>query len=79
MRDAQYLRAQAEFCLEVASQISDLKTVDKLASRRGALSRRGRGNRSYATGAIAALIAHHGVWNRLVVNPHLVSIQANRR
>ncbi|MGB6794553.1 MAG: hypothetical protein WBE53_24495, partial [Pseudolabrys sp.] len=63
MRDAQYLRAQAEFCLEVASQISDLKTVDKLASRRGALSRRGRGNRSYATGAIAALIAHHGVWN----------------
>jgi hypothetical protein len=76
MRDAQYLRAQAEFCLEVASQISDLKTVDKLASRRGALSRRGRGNRSYATGA---KIAHHGVWNRLVVNPHLVSIQANRR
>ena len=30
MRDAQYLRAQAEFCLEVASQISDLKTVENL-------------------------------------------------
>ena len=30
MRDAQYLRAQAEFCLEVASQISDHKTVENL-------------------------------------------------
>ena len=30
MRDAQYLRAQAKFCLEVASQISDLKTVENL-------------------------------------------------
>jgi len=28
MRDAQYLRAQAEFCLEVASQMSDLKTAE---------------------------------------------------
>ena len=30
MRDAQYLRAQAEFCLEVADQISDHKTVENL-------------------------------------------------
>ena len=30
MRDAQYLRAQAEFCLEVARQISDHKTVENL-------------------------------------------------
>jgi hypothetical protein len=30
MRDAQYLRAQAEFCLEVASQMSDLKTSENL-------------------------------------------------
>ena len=30
MRDAQYLRAQAEFCLEVASQTNDLKTVESL-------------------------------------------------
>jgi hypothetical protein len=30
MRDAQHLRAQAEFCLEVASQISDLKTAENL-------------------------------------------------
>ena len=30
MRDAQYLRAQAEFCLEVADQISDHKTVEDL-------------------------------------------------
>ena len=30
MRDAQYLRAQAEFCLEVATQISDQKTVENL-------------------------------------------------
>lgn len=30
MRDAQHLRAQAEFCLEVASQISDLKIAENL-------------------------------------------------
>jgi hypothetical protein len=30
MRDAQYLRAQAEFCLEVASQISNQRTVENL-------------------------------------------------
>ena len=30
MLDAQHLRAQAEFCLEVASQISDHKTVENL-------------------------------------------------
>lgn len=30
MRDAQHLRAQAEFCLQVASQISSQKTVDNL-------------------------------------------------
>jgi hypothetical protein len=30
MRDAQYLRAQAELCLEVARQISDLKTAENL-------------------------------------------------
>ena len=30
MRNAQYLRAQAEFCLEVARQMSDHKTVETL-------------------------------------------------
>ena len=30
MRDAQYLRAQAEFCLEVSRQVSDHKTVENL-------------------------------------------------
>jgi hypothetical protein len=30
MRDERYLRAQAEFCLEVASQMSDLKTAENL-------------------------------------------------
>jgi hypothetical protein len=30
MRDAQYLRARAEFCLEVASQMGDHKTVENL-------------------------------------------------
>ena len=30
MRDAQYLRAQAEFCLEVARQMSDYKIVENL-------------------------------------------------
>lgn len=30
MRDAQYLRAQAEFCLEVASQVSNQRTVENL-------------------------------------------------
>ena len=30
MRDAQYLRAQAEFCLEVARQMSDYKMVENL-------------------------------------------------
>ncbi len=30
MRNAQYLRAQAEFCLEVARQMSDHKTVENL-------------------------------------------------
>jgi hypothetical protein len=30
MRNAQYLRAQAQFCLEVARQISDHKTVENL-------------------------------------------------
>ena len=30
MRDAQHLRAQAEFCLELARQISDHKTVENL-------------------------------------------------
>jgi hypothetical protein len=30
MRDAQHLRAQAEFCLEVARQISNQKTVENL-------------------------------------------------
>jgi hypothetical protein len=29
MRDAQYLRAQAEFCLEVARQISGGRTPDQ--------------------------------------------------
>jgi len=30
MRDAQYLRAQAVFCLEIARQINDQKTVENL-------------------------------------------------
>jgi hypothetical protein len=30
MRNAQYLRAQAEFCLEVARQMSDDKIIDNL-------------------------------------------------
>ena len=30
MRNAQYLRAQAEFCLEVARRMSDHKTVENL-------------------------------------------------
>ena len=30
MRDAQYLRAQAEFCLEVARQVSDHTAVENL-------------------------------------------------
>jgi hypothetical protein len=30
MRDAQYLRAQAEFCLEVSRQVSDQKSVENL-------------------------------------------------
>jgi hypothetical protein len=30
MRNAQYLRAQAEFCLEVARQMSDYKMVEDL-------------------------------------------------
>jgi hypothetical protein len=30
MRNAQYLRAQAEFCLEVARQMSDYKMVENL-------------------------------------------------
>ena len=30
MRDAKYLRAQAELCLEMARQVSDPKTADSL-------------------------------------------------
>jgi hypothetical protein len=30
MRDAKYLRAQAELCLEMAPQVSDAKTADNL-------------------------------------------------
>jgi hypothetical protein len=30
MRDARYLRAQAAFCLEMASQMSDAATYDNL-------------------------------------------------
>jgi len=30
MRDSNYLRAQAEFCLEIARQISDQATVESL-------------------------------------------------
>jgi hypothetical protein len=30
MRDAQYLRAQAAFCLQIAGQISDIKIVENL-------------------------------------------------
>ena len=30
MRDAQYFRTQAEFCLEVSRQMSDHKTVENL-------------------------------------------------
>jgi hypothetical protein len=30
MRDAQYLRAQAELCLEMAHQMSDAKAADNL-------------------------------------------------
>ena len=30
MRDARYLRAQAELCLQVASQMSDSKAAEKL-------------------------------------------------
>ena len=30
MRDARYLRAQAEFCLEMARQMSDRKSADNL-------------------------------------------------
>ena len=30
MRDARYLRAQAQFCLEMAVQISDQATCEKL-------------------------------------------------
>ena len=40
MRDAQYLRAQAELCLEVARQISDLKTAENLERRRPGTTRR---------------------------------------
>jgi hypothetical protein len=34
MRDAQYLRAQAELCLELARQISDQRTVENLKAER---------------------------------------------
>jgi len=30
MRDAQYLRGQAELCLQIARQISDAKAVENL-------------------------------------------------
>jgi hypothetical protein len=30
MRDARYLRAQAELCMEMASQMSDRKAAEKL-------------------------------------------------
>jgi hypothetical protein len=30
MRDARYLRAQAQWCLELARQMSDRKTADNL-------------------------------------------------
>ena len=30
MRDARYLRAQAELCLEIARQVSDRRTADSL-------------------------------------------------
>ena len=30
MRDARYLRAQAQFCLEMARQVSDAATADNL-------------------------------------------------
>ena len=30
MRDASYLRTQAELCLEIARQMSDLKTAENL-------------------------------------------------
>ena len=30
MRDARYLRAQAEFCLEMARQMSDRQTAERL-------------------------------------------------
>ena len=30
MRDARYLRAQADFCLQMARQMSDRKTADNL-------------------------------------------------
>lgn len=30
MRDVRYLRAQAELCLEIARQMSDIRAADKL-------------------------------------------------
>jgi hypothetical protein len=33
MRDARYLRAQAEFCLEMALQMSDRQAVENLTAQ----------------------------------------------
>jgi hypothetical protein len=32
MRDARYLRAQAQFCLDMARQVSDAATADNLVA-----------------------------------------------
>ena len=61
MRDAQHLRAQAEFCLEVANQISDHKTVEKLqaeAARYRAEAAAMEAARQPGSPSIA-----HAVWN----------------
>jgi hypothetical protein len=58
MRDAQYLRAQAEFCLKVADQISDLKTVENLKAEAARYHAEAReietGGESERTGGVTA-------------------------
>ena len=78
MRDAQYLRAQAEFCLEVAARSATSKPSKTCKQTRRVIAPRPRQSKLRDSRDRRADRAH-AVWNRLVVNPHLVSIQANRR
>ena len=50
-------------------QISDASKPSINLQADAARCRAGPRNRSYATGAIAALIAHHGVWNQVSCQP----------